>query len=53
MFCAWLATISLCALQLVMLKYGAGVNIWEVPDDDLKEFLKASWSQMTALDELF
>ncbi|KAI8627627.1 hypothetical protein F5Y19DRAFT_160342 [Xylariaceae sp. FL1651] len=40
MLCAWIGTISLCVLQLVMLQYGAGVNIWEVPDDDLKEYLK-------------
>ncbi|KAJ8120627.1 hypothetical protein ONZ43_g2712 [Nemania bipapillata] len=42
MFLAWLGTISLCTIQLLMLKHGGGVNIWEVPEHDLDEFLKAS-----------
>ncbi|KAI0439635.1 hypothetical protein F4803DRAFT_568217 [Xylaria telfairii] len=42
MFLAWLGTIVLCTLQLLMLQHGAGLNIWEVPEYELKEFLKAS-----------
>ncbi|KAI1124040.1 hypothetical protein F5Y10DRAFT_280507 [Nemania abortiva] len=30
MFLAWLGTISLCTLQLLMLQHGGGVNIWEM-----------------------
>ncbi|GAP91807.1 putative integral membrane protein [Rosellinia necatrix] len=40
MFFAWLGTVSLCTLQLIMIQYGAGVNIWEVPEPTLKEYLK-------------
>ncbi|KAI8948668.1 hypothetical protein F4801DRAFT_581189 [Xylaria longipes] len=42
MFLAWLGTIALCTLQLLMLQHGAGLNIWEVPEHELKQFLKAS-----------
>ncbi|TRX89767.1 hypothetical protein FHL15_009357 [Xylaria flabelliformis] len=41
MLLAWLGTIALCTLQLIMLQHGAGLNIWEVPENELKEFLKA------------
>ncbi|KAI2630908.1 hypothetical protein GGR54DRAFT_176157 [Hypoxylon sp. NC1633] len=40
MFVAWLGTIALCTMQLVMVDYGAGVNIWDVPPGKLSEFLK-------------
>ncbi|KAI0552418.1 hypothetical protein F4679DRAFT_88648 [Xylaria curta] len=40
MLLAWLGTIALCTLQLIMLQHGAGLNIWEVPKHELKEFLK-------------
>ncbi|KAI0398739.1 hypothetical protein F4802DRAFT_613994 [Xylaria palmicola] len=30
MFLAWLGTIALCTIQLLMLQHGAGVNIWEL-----------------------
>ncbi|KAI0097211.1 hypothetical protein GGR51DRAFT_541864 [Nemania sp. FL0031] len=40
MFLAWLGTIALCTLQLLMLQHGGGVNIWEVPDNELKVYLK-------------
>ncbi|KAI0467436.1 hypothetical protein F4859DRAFT_494423 [Xylaria cf. heliscus] len=40
MFLAWLGTIALCTLQLLMLQHGAGLNIWDVPAHELKEFLK-------------
>lgn len=42
MFLSWLGTITLCSMQLVMMRFGAGVNVWEVPEDDLKQFLKVS-----------
>ncbi|KAI0169864.1 hypothetical protein GGR52DRAFT_573915 [Hypoxylon sp. FL1284] len=38
MFVAWLGTITLCAFQLVMMRHGAGVNVWEVPKGDLERF---------------
>lgn len=37
---AWLSTVGLCVLQLVMMKYGAGLNVWDVPAEDLKTYLK-------------
>ncbi|KAI1774295.1 hypothetical protein F4818DRAFT_419525 [Hypoxylon cercidicola] len=40
MFVAWLGTIALCALQLVMMRYGAGVNVWDVPQAELEQFDK-------------
>ncbi|KAI1378314.1 hypothetical protein F4677DRAFT_390904 [Hypoxylon crocopeplum] len=40
MVLAWLGTIAFCVFQLVMVYYGAGVNVWDVPDDTLEEFLK-------------
>ncbi|KAK6953010.1 hypothetical protein Daesc_005307 [Daldinia eschscholtzii] len=40
MFFAWLGTICLCALQLLMMEHGGGVNIWDVPEDELKKFLE-------------
>ncbi|KAI0204017.1 hypothetical protein F4808DRAFT_414507 [Astrocystis sublimbata] len=40
MFVAWLGTIALCALQLIMLQHGAGLNIWELPKRELMQFLK-------------
>ncbi|KAI1469521.1 uncharacterized protein F4812DRAFT_458057 [Daldinia caldariorum] len=40
MFFAWMGTICLCALQLLMMKHGGGVNIWDVPNDELKRFLE-------------
>ncbi|KAG4222902.1 hypothetical protein PC116_g28625 [Phytophthora cactorum] len=42
MFFAWLGTICLCALQLLMMEHGGGVNIWDVPEDELKKFLEVS-----------
>lgn len=40
MFVAWLGAIIFCAMQLAMMRYGAGVNVWDVPEDDLKIFNK-------------
>lgn len=40
MFLAWLGTIGLCALQLVMMHYGGGVNVWDVPEGELEKFLE-------------
>lgn len=40
MFVAWLGTIILCALQLSMVRYGAGVNVWEIPEVELETFDK-------------
>jgi hypothetical protein len=45
MLLAWLGTITLCAIQLVMMQHGAGVNVWDVPKEELREFLKASRSK--------
>ncbi|KAI0113813.1 hypothetical protein F4776DRAFT_666978 [Hypoxylon sp. NC0597] len=39
-FLAWLGTIGLCALQIAMVRYGIGVNIWDVPEEQLEQFLK-------------
>ncbi|KAI1409934.1 hypothetical protein F5Y13DRAFT_203079 [Hypoxylon sp. FL1857] len=40
MFFAWLGIICFCALQLVTVRYGAGVNVWDVPNDELEKFDK-------------
>ena len=42
MFFAWVGNNVLCALQLVWLRYGAGVNVEDVPREDLTQFLKVS-----------
>ncbi|KAI0019205.1 hypothetical protein F4780DRAFT_771391 [Xylariomycetidae sp. FL0641] len=39
MVLAWLGTIALCAIQLLMVRYGGGVNIHDVPETSLTEFL--------------
>lgn len=49
MLFAWLGTISLCTIQLIMIRYGSGVNIWEVPEADLKEFLKVSQARQSTM----
>ncbi|KAI1496015.1 hypothetical protein F5X99DRAFT_414549 [Biscogniauxia marginata] len=41
MVVAWIATIPLCALQIVMVQHGAGCNISDVSPEDLAEFSKA------------
>ncbi|KAI2639246.1 hypothetical protein GGS21DRAFT_420205 [Xylaria nigripes] len=54
MLFAWIGTIALCALQLIWIPYGAGVNIWEVPQGELEKFQKL-WSgdQMVARISIF
>lgn len=42
MFFAWLGTLGLCAVQLGMISHGAGVNVWDVPDEELDQYLKVS-----------
>ncbi|KAI0392137.1 hypothetical protein F5Y17DRAFT_460194 [Xylariaceae sp. FL0594] len=40
MFLAWIGTIILCLFQVLMIQHGAGLNIWDVPKDELDQYLK-------------
>ncbi|KAI1767827.1 hypothetical protein GGR53DRAFT_71235 [Hypoxylon sp. FL1150] len=40
MLVAWIGVVFFCIWQLVMVRYGAGVNVWEVPKGDLVTFYK-------------
>ena len=42
MLIAWAATVVLCSLLILTVKYGAGLNIWDVPEADYKQFVKVS-----------
>ncbi|KAH9892961.1 hypothetical protein F4778DRAFT_749028 [Xylariomycetidae sp. FL2044] len=42
MLFAWLGTIAFTVLQLVMIRYGAARNIWEITKDELDGYVKVS-----------
>lgn len=40
MLVAWFGIVLFSIWQLIMMHCGAGVNVWEVPKDDLEMFKK-------------
>jgi hypothetical protein len=50
MLLTWSGTVTMCAMELLMMTHGAGDNVWSVSKPDFKEFSTVSLVSLKRID---